>query len=184
LALLTFALLAPAGCDQSAPTGQGTGGEVRLGYFANVTHAQAVIGVANGEYALAVGPNKLTTRVFNAGPSLVAALLAGEIDIGYVGPGPVLSAHDRSHGKGLRVVAGAAANGVLVVARKESSIQKMDDLKGKKIATPQLGNTQDVSAKHFLMSQLKQQDVDNVLAVNNSEQAALMARGDVRGARG
>src|SRR5689334_18147601 len=86
--------------------------EVRLGYFANVTHAQAVLGVSSGEFERAIAPSKLSTKVFNAGPSLIEALFAGQIDVGYVGPGPVLAAHARSHGEALRVISGAAANGV------------------------------------------------------------------------
>src|SRR5437763_7939827 len=73
-------------------------GEVRLGYFGNLTHAQAVLGVSSGEFAQAVQPAKFSTKVFNAGPSLIEALLAGEIDLGYVGPGPVLTAHGRTKG--------------------------------------------------------------------------------------
>jgi len=153
-----------------------------LGYFANVTHAQAVLGVADGEYSAALAPSKLDTKVFNAGPSLIEALFASEIDIGYVGPGPVLSAHAHSHGQAVRVIAGAAANGVLIVARKDAGLKCLADLKDKAIATPQAGNTQDVSAKHYLISQLAQSDLSNVLAVANAEQAALMARGQIDGA--
>jgi len=144
-----------------------------------VNHAQAVLGGENGDYAKAVAPATLSTKVFNAGPSLIEALLAGEIDVGYVGPGPALNAHVRSRGASIRVIAGAAANGVLIVARPDTGIQSLSDLKGKRIATPQLGNTQDISAKHYLLDVLKQEDVSNVLAVANAEQAALMARGQI-----
>src|SRR5215204_2223782 len=94
--------------------------EVRIGYYANLTHAQAVLGVASGDFERAIAPSKIKTRVFNAGPSLIEALFAGEIDIGYVGPGPAVSAHAKSKGRGIRVIAGASANGVLIVARKDS----------------------------------------------------------------
>src|SRR3954469_6010333 len=135
--------LMAAGCKKKTGT---TGpsatppAEVRIGYFANFTHAQAVLGVSSGEFGQAVNPSKVTTKVFNAGPSLIEALNAGEIDIGYVGPGPALNGFDKSKGKSLRVIAGAAANGVLIVARKESGINTLQDLAGKKIATPQQGN--------------------------------------------
>lgn len=153
--------------------------EVRLGYFANITHAQAVLGVNSGDFAKAVAPAVLTTRVFNAGPSLIEALFAGEIDVGYVGPGPALSAYEKSHGEGIRVIAGAAANGVLIVARADSGITSMADLVGKRIATPQLGNTQDIAARHYMIYELKQPNADNVLPVPNSEQLAMMARGQI-----
>ena len=150
-----------------------------IGYFANLTHAQAVLGVASGDFERAVAPFKLETKIFNAGPSLIEALFAGEIDIGYVGPGPALSAFERSAGKGIVVVAGAAANGVVIVARKGSGITTLADLAGKRVATPQLGNTQDISARHYLTSVLKQTDLRTVMPVDNAEQAAMFNRGDV-----
>src|SRR6184192_804711 len=112
-ALLLLTLIWSGGCDRSSASSQTATDEVRIGYFANLTHAQAVLGVASKDFEAAVAPAKVTTKVFNAGPSLVEALFAGEIDVGYVGPGPALNAHAKSRGNGIRVVAGAAANGVL-----------------------------------------------------------------------
>src|SRR5262249_1732631 len=123
LAGIVFAaLLLSLGCDRTAASSADSSkvppDEVRIGYFANLTHAQAVLGVSSGDFASAVAPAKLSTRVFNAGPSLIEALFGGEIDIGYVGPGPVLAAHAKSRGQAIRVIAGAAANGVVIVAGK------------------------------------------------------------------
>src|SRR5438552_7525593 len=180
--ILAAAFGAASGCGRSsgsqtnsAPLPQ----QIRIGYFANVTHAQAVLGVASGDVAKAVAPVKVSTKVFNAGPSLIEALFADEIEIGYVGPGPALSAHARSKGQGIRVISGAAANGVLIVARKDAGINSLADLKGKKLATPQHGNTQDISARHYLIAELKQSDANNVIAVANSEQAGMMDRGQI-----
>ena len=153
--------------------------EIRIGYFANATHAQAVLGVASGDFARAVAPAGLKPQVFNAGPSFIEALLAGEIDIGYVGPGPALNAQMRTRGQGIRVIAGAASNGVLIVAREGSGIRSMTDLKGKRLATPQHGNTQDLSARHFLMSALHQDNDRNVLPIANAEQVGMMTRGQI-----
>jgi NitT/TauT family transport system substrate-binding protein len=153
--------------------------QVRLAYFANVTHAQAVLGVASGDFQNALGPIKLNTKVFNAGPELMQALNGGEIDIAYVGPGPVISAHANSHGTAVRVVAGAAANGVGIVARKGSGIKSLKDLAGKRIATPQLGNTQDVSARHYVTAVLGEPGANNVLPIPNSQQAGMMLRGKI-----
>jgi NitT/TauT family transport system substrate-binding protein len=153
--------------------------EVRIGYFANLSHAQAVLGVSSGEFEAAISPAKLKTKVFNAGPSLIEALSAGEIDIGYVGPGPALAAHARSKGQGIRVIAGAAANGVGIVARAGSGIEKVADLKGKRVATPQHGNTQDIAARHYLVFELGQSGHENVLPVPNAEQAGMMDRGQI-----
>jgi NitT/TauT family transport system substrate-binding protein len=150
--------------------------EVRLGYFANVTHAQAVLEVASGELQNVLGPTKLTTKVFNAGPELMQALNADEIDVAYVGPGPVISADVNTNGQAIRVISGSAANGVVIVASKNSGIQSMSQLKDKLIATPQLGNTQDVSARHYVTAVLGQPDADNVKGIPNSQQSGLMAR--------
>ena len=154
-------------------------GQVRLGYFANVTHAQAVLGTANGDFRRAVLPARFSTKVFSAGPSLIEALFAREIDVGYVGPGPVISAFARSKGRGISVISGSAANGVLIVARKDAGIRSVHDLTGKRIATPQNGNTQDIAARHFVLDELKQKDSNNVLAIANAEQAGLMLRGEI-----
>jgi NitT/TauT family transport system substrate-binding protein len=177
----TFICLTAA-CDRQGSAGTGQArplAEVRLGYFPNVTHAQAVLGVTSGDFARAVGPVKFTPQQFNAGPSLIEALFAGQIDVGYVGPGPVINAFARSHGQGIRVISGAAANGVLIVARKDSGIQSLTDLKGKKIATPQHGNTQDIAARHYLTAVLGQTDTANVLPITNPDQFEMMRRGQI-----
>jgi NitT/TauT family transport system substrate-binding protein len=152
---------------------------ITIGYFANLSHAQAVLGVASGDFQRALSPAKLETQVFNAGPSLIEALFAGAIDIGYVGPGPAISAYSRSGGRGIRVVAGASANGVVVVARKGSGIHTLADVAGKRLATPQLGNTQDISARHYLSVVLKQADLRDIRPIDNAEQAGLLSRGEL-----
>jgi NitT/TauT family transport system substrate-binding protein len=153
--------------------------EVRLGYFANLTHAQAVLGVSSGDFAQAIAPATLKSTTFNAGPSLIEALFANEIDIGYVGPGPALTAWSVSHGQAITVVSGAAANGVVIVAGPKSNIHSLSELTGKKIATPQRNNTQDISARHYVLDVLHQDDDSNVIPVSNSEQIGRMIAGDV-----
>ena len=165
-------------CDKGGANGA-IAKEVRLGYFANLTHAQAVLGVASGDFAQAIAPVPLTTKVFNAGPSLIEALLAGEIDLAYVGPGPALNAQAKTHGQGIRVIAGAADNGVLIVARDGSGINKLEDLKDRKLATPQHGNTQDLAARHYLKDALHQADLSSVLPITNAEQSGMMSRGQI-----
>jgi NitT/TauT family transport system substrate-binding protein len=168
------------GCDKSnSATSSQSLTTLKLGYFANATHAQAVLGVDSGEFAKEISPTNLQTKIFNAGPALIEALFAGEVDIGYIGPGPTLSAFAKSHGQGVRVISGAAANGVVIVARKDSGISTPRDLVGKKIATPQHGNTQDIAARHYLSAVLGQKNTDNILPVTNAEQSGMMSRGDI-----
>jgi NitT/TauT family transport system substrate-binding protein len=173
-----------AGCDKPASQSSSTTQPaalptLKLGYFANATHAQAVLGVDSGDFAKEISPTNLQTKIFNAGPSLIEALFANEVDIGYIGPGPTLSAFAKSHGQGVRVISGAAANGVVIVARKDSGINTLADLLGKKIATPQHGNTQDIAARHYLSAVLGAKNTDNVLPVTNAEQSGMMQRGDI-----
>jgi len=179
VSIIAIALLAYS-CDrQSSSQSPATPVEVRLGYFPNLTHGQAVLGVSSGDFATALAPAKLTPRQFNAGPDLINALLSGNIDIGYVGPGPAINGFVQSHGQGIVVISGAAANGVVIVARKDSGINSLADLAGKKIATPQHANTQDIAARHYLTAVLKQPNTDNVLAISNPDQAGAMARGNI-----
>jgi NitT/TauT family transport system substrate-binding protein len=175
-------VLSLCGCGAPTPSAA-TGTEqepasFRLGYFANVTHAQAVLGVANGMFQKALGSVPLKPVVFNAGPSAVEALFAGELDATYIGPGPTANAFIKSHGEAVRVIAGAAANGVVLVVRKDAGIAKLEDLKGKRIATPQHGNTQDISARAFVIHTLHdkpKQDggTTDIQAVPNAEQLGL-----------
>jgi NitT/TauT family transport system substrate-binding protein len=124
---------------------------VRVGAFANITHSQALIGKANGSFEKAVGPGvKIDWKTFNAGPAAIEALFAGAIDMTYIGPNPALTGYIRSHGEALRVIAGATSGGALLIVRNDSGIQKPEDFHGKKVASPQLGNTQDVALRAWL----------------------------------
>ena len=119
---------------------------LRLGYFPNATHAQALVGVDDGTFLRALG-GRLETRMFNAGPAAMEALLSGDVDATYVGPGPAAIAFLRTRGEGLRVVAGAVSGGAVLVVRDARGPQ---DLAGKRVASPQLGNTQDVALRTWL----------------------------------
>ncbi|RJF69168.1 ABC transporter substrate-binding protein [Deinococcus cavernae] len=140
--LLTFALtLAPAAQAQSATT-------VRLGFFPNLTHAPALIGLERGTFQKALGNAKLDARQFVSGTTLNEAFAAGQIDIAYIGPGPAISAATR--GMPVQFLAGTAEAGAVLVARKDSGIKTYKDMAGKVVAVPSLGNTQDISLRHIL----------------------------------
>jgi len=124
---------------------------LKLGYFANVTHAPALIGVQNGILAKNLGPTKLTTQVFNAGPSAIEALNAGAIDAAYLGPNPAINSFAKSGGESIRIIAGATSGGAQLVVKPD--ITTPAQLKGKVLATPQLGGTQDVALRSWLAGQ-------------------------------
>lgn len=133
----------------AAPTGVPV--TVRLGYFPNVTHAAALVGIGRGMFQESLGPNvRLDTKTFNAGPALIEAMFAGEVDIAYIGPNPAINGYVKSKGDALRIVAGATSGGAALLVRPEASITGPQDLAGKKLATPQLGNTQDVALRYYL----------------------------------
>src|SRR3984957_1816251 len=127
---------------------------IRVGAFPNITHAQPMIGKANGWFEKAMGPNvKIEWHSFNAGPSAMEALFAGAIDLTYVGPNPAINGYVRSNGEALRIIAGATSGGAALVVRGDSGINSASDFRGKRIASPQMGNTQDVALRAWLRSQ-------------------------------
>jgi NitT/TauT family transport system substrate-binding protein len=131
--------------------GRASSNSVRVGYFPNITHAQAVVGVADGTFRRALGPEVvLDARVFNAGPSVIEALFAGQIDLAYIGPNPAINGYVRSNGEALRIVAGATSGGAVLVVRRDSGIREAGDFAGRRVASPQLGNTQDVAVRRWL----------------------------------
>lgn len=117
-----------------------------------MTHAQAVIGLSNGDYQRALGNNvEIKTQVFNAGPSAIEALVANQIDVTYVGPNPTINAYVKSEGSALRIISGSASGGAVFVVRNDAGIGGPEDLENKKFASPQLGNTQDVALRKYLL---------------------------------
>ncbi|MER7830541.1 ABC transporter substrate-binding protein [Streptomyces sp. NPDC095602] len=125
---------------------------VRVGYFANLTHGTALVGEREGFFQKELRGTRLRTATFNAGPSAVEALNAGSVDIAYLGPSPAINGYSRSGGKNLRIVGGAASGGVRLVVNPDR-VKDLADVKGKRIATPQLGNTQDVAFLHWAAEQ-------------------------------
>ena len=146
--------------------------EVRLGYFPNLTHATAIVADKEGFFAKHLGATRLTVSTFNAGPAAMEALKSGAIDATYVGPGPAVNAFINSGGQALTVVAGAATGGTSLVV--DPSIKSAADLKGKKLSTPQLGNTQDIALRYWLKQQGLKTDLQgggdvNILPQENAQ---------------
>ena len=171
---------------------------LRLGYFPNLNHAQVIIGLANGHFQKALSENssdsgenrdKGTTikeYVFSAGPSAIEALYAGQIDVAYVGPNPAINGYMASNGEGIRIISGSASGGAVFVVRNDSGILSTTDLAGKKFASPQLGNTQDVALRKYL-KQNGYETVENggnvtVVPVKPSDILTLMLKKEIDGA--
>ncbi|TQJ34757.1 ABC transporter substrate-binding protein [Arthrobacter sp. SLBN-122] len=153
-----------------APAGH-PAAELKLGYFGNVTHAPALVGVSKGLIADELGSTKLSTQVFNAGPAAIEALNAGAIDATYIGPNPAINSFVKSQGASVKIIAGAAAGGAQLVVKPE--INSPADLRGKTLASPQLGGTQDVALRAWLTSQGYKTNVDGSgdVAINPTENA-------------
>ncbi|MFI2615125.1 aliphatic sulfonate ABC transporter substrate-binding protein [Streptomyces sp. NPDC018584] len=133
---------------------------VRIGYFPNLTHATALVGNREGLFQKELGGTEAKYSQFNAGPSEIEALNAGSIDIGWIGPSPAINGYTKSAGKNLRIIGGSASGGVKLVVDPKK-IKSLDDVKGKKIATPQLGNTQDVAFLNWVAEQGWQVDAQS-----------------------
>lgn len=155
-----------AGCSSasssspsSTSTSSGTGSAsaaapvtVRLGYLANITHAPALIAVKNGYFAKELGSaGTVSTTVFSSGTQETTAILAGQIDAAYVGPNPAINAWQKSGGTAIKIISGAATGGASIVVKP--SITSATQLKGQSLATPSLGNTQDVAVRYWLKQQ-------------------------------
>ena len=168
---------------------------LRIGYFPNLNHAQAVIGLQqDGDFQKVLNANYSDTNkgvriepyVFNAGPSAIEALFGGQIDIAYVGPNPAINGYLASDGQGIRIISGAASGGVSFVVRNDSGINFVKDLGGKKFASPQLGNTQDVALRKYLSDNgfetIQHGGNVTIVTVTPSDILTLMLKKDIDGA--
>lgn len=169
-------------------TSQGFAGQtIRVGYFPNITHAQAVIGMADGTFQKSLGKAVAIQKyIFNAGPSVIEAMMAGELDLAYIGPNPAVNGYIRTKGKLLKVVAGAASGGASLVLRSDLNIRSVRQLNGLKLASPQMGNTQDVALRYFLRKNkikiTQHGGTTQVLPVPNPDQLNLLQRKEIDGA--
>lgn len=159
--------------------------ELKLGYFSNVTHGPALVGTSKGFIAKELGDTKLSTQIFNAGPAAIEALNAGAIDATYIGPNPAINSFVKSNGESISIIAGAAAGGAQLVVKPE--INSAADLKGKVLASPQLGGTQDVALRAWLGHQGYKTNPDgsgdvNINPTENAQTLKLFQDGKLDGA--
>lgn len=174
-----WGIAAGAGSDLEHPQ------ELRLGFFPNITHAQALYARATGSFEQAIGA-PIRWTAFNDGPTAMEALLADQLDGTFIGPNPAITAYIRSHGEKFVIVAGAAAGGAALVVRTNSGIASNKDFGGKTIATPQLGNTQDISARIWLLKNgyrtVAEGGAVNLVNLSNPDQLTLFRKGQIDGA--
>ncbi|HJU13260.1 MAG TPA: aliphatic sulfonate ABC transporter substrate-binding protein [Candidatus Nitrosotalea sp.] len=158
---------------------------LRIGYFPNITHAPAVIGIGNGDFQKTLGDIQIEPHVFNAGPAEMEALFTNQVDVAYVGPGPAINGYVKSNGD-LRIISGVASGGASFVVRNDSGIQSPQDFAGKKFSSPQLGNTQDIALRIYLLNNGYKTSENGgsvtVLPASNSDIVTLMLKKDIDGA--
>ena len=173
------------GATKAATTGVAP--TIRIGYFANVTHAPALVAKDKAifEKAFAKSKTKVEWITFNAGPSAIEAFKGGAIDVSYIGPNPTIAGYASTKGSLIRIIAGSTANGAQLIVKP--SILTVADFEGKKIASPQLGNTQDVALRAWLASKNFKTSITGtgdvtVIPTENAQTLTLFQRGDIDGA--
>jgi len=161
--------------------------KIRIAYFPNIGHAIPIVGIEQGFFEKSIGnQTKIETRVFDSGPQAIEALFADSIDVAYVGPGPAINGFLNSDNHNVKILAGAASGGASFIVHPNSEINSVSDFAGKKIATPQIGNTQDVSLRHYLSENgLKPAEKGGsviVYNISNPDIYTLFVKGDIDGA--
>jgi NitT/TauT family transport system substrate-binding protein len=179
-----------SGDTSDTTAGEDGGGEdvtLRLGYFANVTHAPAVVGVANGTYEETLGDDvTLETAIYNSGTEAIEALFADAIDASFIGPNPAINGWAQSNGEALHIVSGSTSGGAALVVNPDT-ITTVEDLEGKSLATPSLGNTQDVALRAWLADEGYETDTAgggdvSITPQDNADTLRLFQEGEIDGA--
>ena len=161
--------------------------KLRIAYFPNIGHAIPVVGIEHGIFAEYLGDDvAIETRVFDSGPQAIEALFANSVDVAYVGPGPAINGFLNSENNNIKILAGAASGGASFIVHPDSEINTASDFAGKKIAAPQIGNTQDVSLRHYLSENgLKPAEKGGsvvVYNIANPDIYTLFVKGEIDGA--
>lgn len=175
--------VACGGSGSDGGTGAGSP-KLRLGYFPNLTHATAIIGIEQGIFEKALGGSQLKVAPLSSGPEVVEALFSGALDVAYIGPSPAINAFAKSKGKAIRIISGATSGGASLVVQPDVTV---NNLRGKKFASPQLGNTQDVALRYWLSEHGLQSDPTgggeaSVLPQENAQTLETFRSGQIDGA--
>jgi len=158
--------------------------KIRVAFYPNIAHAVPIVGIENGIFSSGLGNGTvIETKLFDSGPQVVESLFANSIDIAYVGPGPAINAFLKSDEHNVKILAGAASGGASFIVHPDSKIESVNDFPGKRIAAPQIGNTQDVSLRYFLSENgLKPAEKGGsvvILNVPNPDIYTLFTKGDI-----
>ena len=161
--------------------------KIRVAFFPNIGHAVPIVGLENGIFENGIGQQiQIETKLFDSGPQVIESMFAGSIDIAYVGPGPVINGFLKSGGKDIKILAGAASGGASFIVKSDSELDSIENFDGKRIASPQISNSQDVSLRHYLASNglkpIEKGGTVFVLNISNPDIYTLFAKGDIDGA--
>ena len=161
--------------------------KIRVAFFPSIGHAVPIIGLENGTFKNGIGQQiQIETKLFDSGPQVIESMFAGSIDIAYVGPGPVINGFLKSDGRDIKILAGAASGGASFIVKPNSDLNSIENFDGKRIASPQISNSQDVSLRHYLESNnlkpIEKGGTVFVLNISNPDIYTLFAKGDIDGA--
>ena len=161
--------------------------KVRVAFFPSIGHAVPIVGIENGIFQRGVGDQiKIETKLFDSGPQVIESIFARSIDIAYVGPGPVINGFLKSHGNDIKILAGAASGGASFIIQPDSGLDSIENFDGKRIASPQISNSQDVSLRYYLASNdlkpIEKGGTVFVLNIANPDIYTLFAKGEIDGA--
>ena len=161
--------------------------KIRVAFFPSIGHIIPIVGLEEKIFEKGIGEEKqIETKLFDSGPQVIESIFSGSIDVAYVGPGPIINGFLKSDGKDIKILSGAASGGASFIIQPNSGLESLENFDGKRIASPQISNSQDVSLRHYLESHgLK--SVENggtvfVLNISNPDIYTLFAKGDIDGA--
>ena len=161
--------------------------KIRVAFFPSISHAAPIVGIENGIFERSIGQEiKIETKLFDSGPQVIESIFANSIDVAYVGPGPVINGFLKSNGNDIKILAGASSGGASFIIHPDSGLDSIENFDGKRIASPQISNSQDVSLRHYLASN-NLQPVEKggtvfVLNISNPDIYTLFAKGEIDGA--
>ena len=161
--------------------------KIRVAFFPSIVHAVPIIGIENQIFSNNLGDDmEIEIKVFDSGPQVIESIFSNSVDVAYVGPGPVINGFLKSDGNDLKILAGAANGGASFIIQKDSGLDSIENFSGKRVAAPQISNTQDVSLRHYLAENgLKSAEKGGdvfVLNISNPDIYTLFAKGDIDGA--